>query len=397
VEDLRAKARILATRPSHLDEALLLLEQTWMQDALRPDELALLGQIYHAKRNWPRERQLLQDLLAIQPDNPRRLASYVTALLQHGDKEEAQAWLARLEKIEPQSLSTITLKARVLHSLGSRVEAEKLLRGAAAAADVNQFAALASAFEQIGETAAAEDLLRRSADSPGHANTVPDLIPFLARHKQLAEGLQRLDKAWDTAPPDRVAEVSLRLLSQGQLSPEQWQRIRERAEAARKKNPASIPLLSCLAVIQDLYQHNAGEASRQYQEILQRDPANALALNHLAMLLALHDGNHAEALALVDRAVATAGLESGLLTTRGLIQLAAGRTELAVKDLEAAVAAEPTAVAHAYLAEALWANKDRSGAAEAFKKSQSLGLSLEMIHPLKRSAYKKLVADLLGR
>lgn len=397
IEDRRTKARILAIRPSYHKEAIALLESTRPQAAFTQEELMLLAQLYRTQRDWAKEKQQVQAALAMDAKNPNYVAFYVGELLTHGDKDEAQVWQTTLDKLQPRAFATTALKARLLHARGQDDQAVRLLRDYAAAIGEDQYVTVAATLEQIGQLAPAEELYRRSAGSPKHADTVLSLIAFLVRQGKMGEALELLDKAWDNYRPEAVALASLTLLQQAQLTPQQWQRILQRVQEALKKSPQNTTLLSCEALIRDFHQGHPGEAIPIYREILNREPNDYRTLNNLAMLVSLHEQKHGEALELINRALAITGPEGALLDTRGLIYYRSGRFDQAIRDLEEAVAIEPSPYRYFHLAQARLAAQDRKGAVAARDRAQSLGLKQEGLHPLERGAYQKLRTDLSTR
>src|SRR5262249_57993882 len=103
----------------------------------------------------------------------------------------------------------------------------------------------------------------------------------------------------------------------GKPGPEHFRLVERLIEAGRRASPGSLDLLLTLADLRDAEgQHT--EAIRLYRQVLGAAPDNALALNNLAWLLALHEGREDEALELVDRARKVAGDAGSLLGTRGV-------------------------------------------------------------------------------
>ena len=74
-------------------------------------------------------------------------------------------------------------------------------------------------------------------------------------------------------------------------------------------------------------------SSESYAPFTQLLPANVVALNNLAYLLALNGGSQAEALALIQRAIDQAGPDPEMLDTRALVYLKGGQADRAGKDL----------------------------------------------------------------
>jgi cellulose synthase operon protein C len=182
------------------------------------------------------------------------------------------------------------------------------------------------------------------------------------------------------------------ILRRGNATADQARRVDEQVKAALDKDPKSPALLLILADFRD-FQSRFAESQVLYERILQADPANALANNNLAVLLALRPRHGAKALELSQRAIAQAGPAPALLDTRALAYLATGKHEHAVGDLEEAVRVEPTATRYYHLAQAHRAAKNAGAASQALKKAQALGLTPEVLHPLERSTYERFIAE----
>src|SRR5439155_20163854 len=113
-----------------------------------PDERSSLARLYEADRDWPKARDRLISLLPSQQDpNPMYVAHHVAGLLRQGEISDAEMWLARLEKLEPRTLRTLELKARLLRARGRTDEAVALLR-AQVTGQVAQAGQLAALFEE---------------------------------------------------------------------------------------------------------------------------------------------------------------------------------------------------------------------------------------------------------
>ena len=74
-----------------------------------------------------------------------------------------------------------------------------------------------------------------------------------------------------------------------------------------------------------------------------------------------------------------------------------GRVDLALKDLQEAVAIGPTAYRYFHLAQARLTAKDRKGALQARERYQSLKLDEKTLHPLERPVYRKVQIALSAR
>src|SRR5262249_51182449 len=147
------------------------------------------------------------------------------------------------------------------------------------------------------------------------------------------------------------------------------ERVAPRLERAIGTHPDSPGLRSQLATLR-IEQGRYQDAEVQYRRLIERNGRDAIALNNLAWLLTMNEGQHAEALSLIDRALQTAGPKPSLLDTRGLVSVSLGRTKDALRDLNDALAERPTASAYLHLAHAHLSAKDRIAAGAALQKAK---------------------------
>jgi tetratricopeptide (TPR) repeat protein len=99
--DVRAASFVKATREKDRAAALHTIEETMKIQPLAPDEQFRLAKLYEAEDDWGNARDQLVTLLEVDRRNPEYLAYFIAALLRH--HENAQAWLAKLAKLEPES------------------------------------------------------------------------------------------------------------------------------------------------------------------------------------------------------------------------------------------------------------------------------------------------------
>jgi tetratricopeptide (TPR) repeat protein len=122
--------------------------------------------------------------------------------------------------------------------------------------------------------------------------------------------------------------------------------------------------------------------------------AQATALNNLAFLLALREGDGALSLALAQRACEVAGPLPQFLDTRAVARLKLGDARAAIKDLSEAIAGAPSASAYFHLAQAQSLARDPDGARRAWRQARALGLRPSNLHPLERATYHRLAGQL---
>jgi tetratricopeptide (TPR) repeat protein len=351
VEDLHTRALLLRVRPGHRREAIRQLEELSRAQPLPPEEEFLLAQLYDAGRDWPKARERLLTLLAADRKNAGYLAYYAGALLRQGEAGAARTWVAELEKVAPNAPATVEVKARLLHAAGKEAEAAALLTAYAQGPGV-ELPRVAALLEGLGQMQAAEELYRRGAAQP--QGTVA-LAGYLGRHNHLDEAI-------------------------------------DLCQQALQEHPRLPALLLALAGFRER-QGRYGDAETLYRQVLEREPDNIVALNNLAGLLSGNEGKHAEGLELVQRALDRAGPLPALLDTHAVIALRMGRTDLAVKELEEAVADTPTATRYFHLALACQAARN-ARAAEVFAKATAAGFEPDSLYAFERAAYQQLVAEL---
>jgi tetratricopeptide (TPR) repeat protein len=112
VSDQRARAVVLAQRPTHRAEAMKLLEQSADAAPLEPTEAHLLGQLCDEMGQREKAREYFLSAVAVTP-NALYVADYIRYLLRADEVGEARRWLLRLQRVEPHSARTIALEAEV--------------------------------------------------------------------------------------------------------------------------------------------------------------------------------------------------------------------------------------------------------------------------------------------
>ena len=113
VADQRARALVVAADRDRVGEALRLFEATLPGQPLTPDEQFRLAQLYDLAGNAARADGLMLALLNDHPQNAQYLAGQVRLLLAQGDRPGARRWLKRLEKVEPDTPRTRSLRERL--------------------------------------------------------------------------------------------------------------------------------------------------------------------------------------------------------------------------------------------------------------------------------------------
>jgi len=411
VQDRRVKAGMLAKDPSTDSRQLAIQELEDLvagQGNASADDLYELHQLYLAEGNWVKAAAQMRRLLADYGPRPRYLVPYVRALLDRGELSEAGNWLDRLEGyVISNSYTMVQLRSELLVRSGSPARAKELMLGFVDGEDAyppdrltrvrlmaGQFEELAKRLDGDGRAqaaaeflATAESLLRQYvADRPLEALR---LAAFLARQGRIDEALELVEDRWEADTPISLAGVMVALLRHPAATPEQLRRAEDVLKAALVKFDRSVPLLLVTA---DYYSNHKRyrEAESHYREIINKNPNDAVALNNLAVLLALQGTKTDEALELINRAIGIAGPVAPMLDSRASVHLARGNPQDALKDLAGAIREQPTPVRRFHQAQAFEMAGQRPQAVQAMRQALDNGLTSEMLQPLERPAFERM-------
>jgi tetratricopeptide (TPR) repeat protein len=109
--DRRARLLVQGTRAEERRAALHQLEESAKTQPFAAEELFCLARLYEADNDETAARERMLDLLSLEKNNPEYLAHHIERLLQQRRKDEARAWLLRLQKLEPDSPRVRTFAA----------------------------------------------------------------------------------------------------------------------------------------------------------------------------------------------------------------------------------------------------------------------------------------------
>ena len=174
----------------------------------------------------------------------------------------------------------------------------------------------------------------------------------------MAEALTLCSQAWKDCPPE-PSPLAWPCSGPATLPPNNTPRSATGCLLFRRKRRTTR---SCALAEVRFHQQRLSEVIALNQEMLRRDPKDALAQNNLAWLLALHEGKGQEALDMIQQAIKTAGPTMPLLDTRAVIFIALGQSTSAIRDLEDVVAEAPSANRLFHLARAYFVAGQRDAA-----------------------------------
>jgi tetratricopeptide (TPR) repeat protein len=380
-----------------------------------------LMQLYLADDNWPKASPLLRTLISSHEQDPRLLIVYVAQLLKHHETDSANLSLHRLEQLAPNEFATASLKAESLVQGGqidSAIQAlrDSLARTTLSKADATaQTRATAARLEElaVGLTdakqaapnqatpnqatqatklfAEAESLYRKFVKDQPEQELM--LATFLARRGRSDEAIAVAVEAQPTADPNALANACVEIMEKLPGLAVRDPRLEKVLRAAIAQHGDSAVLQIALADLR-IRQERFDDAAAVYREALERDPANFVAMNNLAILLSLEKKHLDEAERLVATAIASAGPVPALLDSRATVYLALGKPTEALADLEKAIAVEPKPNRQFHLALAYLQLGQTQAAAKAMDDASKAGFKPEELNPLERPMYEELAGKI---
>lgn len=426
-EDLRTKARILMAMPARRQraEAIKVFEELLQRQA-RPaaEDAFLLARLYLREDAFTQFTAQMRGLLAEYPENLQYLATYIQALLQRDELAGAEVYLQRLGQLAPKSLAYVQLSAEwkfrrnqhrpedQLSGLRDQLviplrewieDAESFPRDRAsrlvvAGGLLNSFS---ERLRKDGKLLVADDLARQAELMiMEYVDLRPQerlaLVPLLCGQRRLDDALDLLDRQWQAATPDQATAALVEVLRSSGISRQQIERLEAIAARAVRHFRRPSVLVSALAEVSTRLE-NYDQAEKLYRElidsatVLDNDRNVAVAMNNLAVILALRKTKLDEALRLVNRALELRGPEGAILDSRATVYLAMGKTNEALADLEEAVADDPTSgVRLFHQAQAFAAANRPNSARDAMRKALQAGLKPSDLQPLELPAYERL-------
>jgi tetratricopeptide (TPR) repeat protein len=414
IYDRRIKTRLLvafATRQQR-EEAISMLNDMLEGPQPLADDRFVLAKLLWADEQWSKATALMRDhLLSVEDVRPEWLEFHVKALIQQGEYGGAESYLRQLEQLVPDQFAIANLRAQMLAGRG---RVDQAIRGLKAFLDNPQaepvsksrrLRLVGKALERLGmkrrgrhpeQTAAkfnneAEAVYRQYVkERPEHAML---LVGFLGRQGKLDEALDLAEREWRKGQPIPIASTSVSLLLNTKATPKHAERVEKLLDDALDKYGNAVSLRLALAELRAV-QKRYEEAEAIYRKIIVEEPENIVALNNLAVFLALRGLKLDNSLDLVNRSIEIAGPIGTLLDSRASVHMARGEPDKALEDLKAAIDDEPTASRYFHRAMAYHKKKDQQAAVAALRKAHELGLKVDQLQPLERPVYRTLVEEL---
>ncbi|MSR60166.1 MAG: tetratricopeptide repeat protein [Planctomycetaceae bacterium] len=232
------------------------------------------------------------------------------------------------------------------------------------------------------------------------------LAAFHARQGRSGKSLDLLEKEWRGARPTEIMAVTSTLITSGATSPDDSARAEKILRDALTVWDRPVVLLLGLADLQswrevipaseenqtydDAKNQTYDDAENLYREVLEKELRNPVAMNNLALLLALRGGHDQEPLQLINQAIAFVGNDAALLDSRATIYLALNNPQKAGDDLLKSLQGRETALSLFHMAQVKHRLGQLEDARDSMAKAIEANLKMQDVHPLERPALKEL-------
>lgn len=320
------------------------------------------------------------------PDHQLMRFNYARVLVQTENLEEARRQFTELSDMAPDDFETLYSLALIDLELGDIASAKSLLTRVLAAGYRNNDAHFYMGYigEQEGNaTEAIRHYQQVRTDANNFVNAQRQAIRLMVQNNreadahnwvlQVSNGNPRLQALLTTIEADTLSaggqsELALSVLSN-----------------AIEKFPSDTDLLFARAMIHE----RSGDMVAQeidLQKIIELEPRNSRALNHLGYTLLVSSQRFEEALALIERAIAVEPDDPAIIDSLGWAQFKLGRYDEALVSLQRAYANFPDGEVAAHLGETLWMLGRRDAATElwdaALEEQPDSAVLLEVIDRL---------------
>ena len=415
-DDLRAMASVLTTLARYLegtDRITVLTRAATALDAAyqagkSPKDLFNLSQLYRSAGNRVESRKCLQVLLNADQNNIYYL---VAALEEHVEDRNFEAGAAFAKKLladHPGEFRTIAAVARFNCQAGKPFEALTIAEKYAQAADpmagdhLTRASRVAELLDELVRlpnvrgTSAGHAMTNAAAERfatliPRRPEAIVGLVGILAADGRATEAFARIDRLGKVIPSRLRVQAGLAAVRSGTVSDKQAATVRNWIEDCIAEEPSSPSLKLNKAEFFALRQE-LPQAIALYEEVLEAEPKNVVALNNLAWMLAADPRTAERAQQLVARATREVGLTGDLLDTRARVRITLKLFGEAERDLGEAIRLESTPLRWFHLAISRLGQSPpkKEDASKAFQEAKLRGLEPRFIHPADLPLYRIL-------
>jgi tetratricopeptide (TPR) repeat protein len=283
-------------------------------------------------KQWDKAREQFKRVVAASPKDAEAVFTVALLALQGNDLDEAESYLKRSLELQPENDQARLYLGQVAEQR-KRYDDAVQWYGAVESAELHfeAQARLGVALAHAGQVDQARAHLHKLTPT-----TEAQRVQLALAEEQILRDARQYAEAFD---------VLSRVL--GEL-PDNTDLLYARALVAERLNRIEV-------------------AEKDLRRILKKEPKNANALNALGYTLADRTTRYAEALALLEQALAIKPDDPFVLDSMGWVQYRLGNHGEALRYLRGALDKRPDAEIAAHLGEVLWVMGDRAGAESVWK------------------------------
>ena len=409
--DMVLWARLSSVRPEGYSrqQAIRKFESVKDQRDLVPLERRTLADLYNKQDRWTDCKSQMLDLLADNPEDISLLDPWLRWLLDHDELKSAKKWV---QKCPPGSIARLRTEAMLDVRAGNSKTAvqrlNSLVPGDLPEKDAGRLKIVATILEEMAEydtrihKVSMRVWRRYMKFRPQDALS---FSAFLGRRggEHTEEALRICGRAIQKGEYETSLQLAVAILrhnreeNSGQF--EKFESVvRGWFETAMETNPDNASFLIQRAEFEDVI-GNSAKAEKWLRKYLDTAVGvtplqKAVVANNLAYMLALR-GEKEESYKLSQDAMRTLGPTADLRDTLGMIYLARGETQNAIREFEAAIGdGGVTSFKFVHLAMANEAAEDYSASATAVLRAFEMGLKLPQLSTMERERFGKLLETL---
>jgi len=401
--DLLLHIGLLSDRaePSSLRSALKLFEDLQTRQPLHASEQVSMAQLYERVGEWRKAKEIMLNVLTQRRDpEPSYYVTYAEMLLRNGEYSDVEGWLGRYDRIRGDGASLpmwVTLRVRQNRQAElSALVSDWLGPAPWPPAKLPQVERVAKLLEKLEQYSEAEKLWRNYVRvDPRGALWLGKCIGM---YGDLDEAFALLESSSKQHPAQNVLLVGMEVLRarKGEGQDKHFKQLGVWFAATRDAAPDAPHLDLLLADIREM-RGEIDKAEEIYRKLLARNDLDAAMraaiANNLAFILSTQNKDTDEAIRLIEGAMTVIGPSSDLLDTRGVVYLAAGKTNEGLKDFQEAVLV-PSAMKWVHLAFAQHALGDQEGARASLKRAQEFDLKRLDLYEAEWKRYERLAREL---
>ena len=379
---------LLYTELGKRNKALEKLDAVFAQDPYQQQALLLEAKIL-ADRNAENPYARIERALQGEPDNSLLRLRYAR-LLTRTDMQAARTQFEVLSAQSPDDVDLLFSLALINREIGDYLAANAYLRQV-----IESGERVSESYYYLGRIAEQQE---RPDEAIAYYKQVESGAEYIAAVSRVGEllaqrGQVEASQAWfaeqrrkSPERRDQLYGIESDVISR-YGSADQAIQLLDEAIAASPENSTALRYTRAMLFEQ---QDDLVAMEEQLRAILDRDPANATALNALGYTLANRTNRYAEALDLIQRALELQPGEPAILDSMGWALFRVGRYEEALDYLTRAYAQFPDPEVAAHLGEVLWVTGDRDGALRVWREAAQR----DSQHKVLRSTLDRLGVDL---